>query len=1075
MKKLLSFALAFSLLVSSLAFSTFSVKATSDPADYYDLETCNNIEPLHANQPWCQTVGPISDLSYYGTRSGSWALSDVSDSGKGIELTPGWDGAGAALPAMQFSVYGVYGNAEYAAKASEIKQKWNEAKDFRFWIKNDLAQDLSVSFTMIISGSFIGTSSIALVPGAGTYLIDEYGKKVSPEVIYDTVTIPQGFTGYIVFPTKINRSSTSPDTTCGFSVSGWHWGYIDSSSVLDFSNITSFSTDIRAKYEAAGEAKNLKLFVDAFKFGMVENAGVVTEENNDTVILEDFNSAINQNVGTTVSNRTSLLSDMSYYGFKNGSQSITANGQEGKGLALSPDWSSTSNPPIMAFNIYGVSATGRFNANAQKIKDSYKTCTDLRFYVNNPLVSDVKMSFEMFLSGIKNGTASDVPFALNPYTGCYLINSEDEIITPVFADNNYAFIVPAGFTGYVVIPNKINTNSTIQDQEAGLSVGQYYWPSFGASDVIDLSNITTFRIDIRPTTIASSDEEKAKTIILDSFTLNMVQPVIETFDPNATSYMLESFNGALDTEVGVSGGSRIGLVADLNYFNTRNGSLSIAANGIDAEGLALSPNWNGTEKYLPVIQFSLNGGTGKGAYAGKADIINEAYAKARDIRFYIDNPLSTELSAAVQFNLSGQAQVIKVITYKGAYLINSDNKKVKTRYDEANETIIIPAGFKGYLVTPTTINKSKDSPDASCGLTVSKWSYDTVTIPENVTLANIIQLDIHVRTTIEASEINKTKKIILDSFMLDFEETVIEDAPVEVLDPNATSYVFENFEDAINSDVGSAEGTRTGPVSDMSFYKFRNGMLTISDTANSGKSMAIQPNWNGTEQGLPIIDFELYGANGKGMYQSKNDIIRSAWAKAKSMQLWIKNDLSDDITFSFNLMMTGFKDAQGNDSAIALTPYLGAYLLDNNGTKIDPMFTDGDTTIIIPANFEGYVVIPTKINFDNETSDSTCGLTISRWHWDMYKSASASAKNIKLENLYSIIFDFRTIIDPASSDLTKKIYIDNFTVNLGAANASTNSPNTGDSRTQLILLFAVFFTTPILFTLNRKRKRYNNR
>lgn len=1066
MKKLLRLLLAFSLLISSLTFSMLSVKAADDTAAYYDLETCDNIEPLHANQPWCQTVGPVSDLSYYNTRNGSWSLSDVSESGKGLEITPNWDGAQTNLPAIQFSVYGIYGNAEYAPKAAEIKEKWNAAKDLRFWLKNDLTQDLSLSFSLGVSGDFIGTSTISLVPGAGTYLIDEYGKKIIPTVQYDTVTIPQGFTGYVVFPTKINRNSTTPDATCGFSVSGWHWGYINDSSVISFSNIVSFSTDIRVSSEAAGEAKNLKLYLDSFKFGMVENAGIVAEEDTTKIILEDFNSAINANVGTTVSNRISILSDMSYYGFKNGSLSITENGEEGRGLALSPDWSDGTKPPILAFNIYGASATGRFNANAQKIKDSYKTCTDLRFYVNNPLAGEIAMTFDLFLSGIKNGTASDVPFALNPYTGCYLIDANGEIVDLAFTNNNYSFLIPAGFSGYVVVPNKINTNSATPDPEAGLSVGQYYWPSFGTADVIDLANIKAFNIDIRPVNVASTDEEKAKQIVLDSFSLNMVKPVIETLDPDATSYMLESFNGAANSEVGVLDGARIGLVADLNYFDTRNGSLAITTNGNDGEGLSLTPNWDGTEKYLPVIQFALNGAIGKGAYKGKSDLINQAFAKAKDIRFYVDNPLTTEITAAVQFTLSGQAQPIKIITYKGAYLVNKDNKKVKTRYDEINETLVIPAGFKGYLVTPLTINLNKENPDADCGLTVSKWSFDTVTVPQNVVIANLIQMDVHVRTTVEAGDVNKSKKIILDSFMLNFNTETLEYAPVETLDPNATSYVFENFEDAQDADVGSTEGTRTGPVSDMSYYKFRNGTLSINDKVKSGKVLAIQPNWNGPEEGLPIIDFELYGANGKGLYQSKNDIIRSAWARAKSMQFWVKNDLSDDITFSFNLMIPGFKDAQGKDSAIALVPYLGTYLIDKNGQKVDPMFTDGDTTIIIPAYFEGYVVIPTKINYDKETSDSTCGLTISRWHWDMYKNN----EKIKLENLYSIIFDFRTIVTPASSDLTKKIYMDNFMVNL----TTSDSPNTGDDPMLKIILIslAVSATLLIIFACGKKI-RYN--
>lgn len=236
------------------------------------------------------------------------------------------------------------------------------------------------------------------------------------------------------------------------------------------------------------------------------------------------------------------------------------------------------------------------------------------------------------------------------------------------------------------------------------------------------------------------------------------------------------------------------------------------------------------------------------------------------------------------------------------------------------------------------------------------------------------------------------------------------------------TYMLESFDGLKSSDIGVADAGITSPVSDMTYFGNRNGSVAISANGEDKECLEMTPKWAGKQKGLPIIQFDVCGMYGSGKYVSNKNKIMANWQKAEGLRLWIKNTLTDDISFSFEMFLSGFKNAKGENTTCSLVPYLGTYLVYEDGTKEQPMFIEGDTAFIVPTGFTGWIVIPTSIAGSEEfpQGDESCGMTVNRWYWDLIKNPS----DVTIKKMAGFMLDIRTIAEASATDINSKIYID---------------------------------------------------
>lgn len=236
------------------------------------------------------------------------------------------------------------------------------------------------------------------------------------------------------------------------------------------------------------------------------------------------------------------------------------------------------------------------------------------------------------------------------------------------------------------------------------------------------------------------------------------------------------------------------------------------------------------------------------------------------------------------------------------------------------------------------------------------------------------------------------------------------------------AYMLEDFNGLKTSDVGITEGGVTSPVSDMTYFGNKNGSLAIAPNGEEKECLELTPKWDGKQKNLPIMQFDVCGIYGSGKYVSNKNKIMANWQKAEGFRLWIKNGLTDDISFSFEMFLSGFKNEKGENTTLSLVPYLATRLIYDDGTEEEPMFIEGDTALIIPAGFSGWVVVPTTIagSEDYAQGDESCGLTVNRWYWDLVKNPG----DVTIRKMAGFMLDIRTIAEASAADQKSKIYID---------------------------------------------------
>lgn len=245
---------------------------------------------------WWNRVSPLSDLSYFGKKSGAiaWNASAGSGGTGGLVITPDWSGAAEDGPVMQMGIFAVSGTNRYASdsdgavRRDEILEKWKTAKDLRFYMDNRTGQDAWVSFGLTVTQ---GATTFPLAISYGAYLLDEAGNKTVPNFAVlgnRFLIVPPDYQGYVVVPSTVSMDGMDP--SCGMTVDSFYLDTVKNAGITSGSmmelaaSISNFQLDIRCMQGLGVANPDKTLVLDDFSLSMVDGYGMAQPE-----LLGDLN------------------------------------------------------------------------------------------------------------------------------------------------------------------------------------------------------------------------------------------------------------------------------------------------------------------------------------------------------------------------------------------------------------------------------------------------------------------------------------------------------------------------------------------------------------------------------------------------------------------------------------------------------------------------------------------------------------------------------------------------------------------------------------------------------------------
>lgn len=753
------------------------------------------------------------------------------------------------------------------------------------------------------------------------------------------------------------------------------------------------------------------------------------------------------------------------------------------GLVVTPDWS--GQPAITQFRVYGVCGTARYEGDfdaqgprRNEILSNWKNAYDLRFRLDNSTGQSLNLDLEMMVKE----AGADIALSINQ--GAYLL-CDGKKMAPAFVNpyGNFMMVIPAGFSGEVVVPATVSMDGS--DESAGMKVSAWYLNRVPAGAEITRETIAAsvygFLLDLRATESNPSNTAEHN-IFLDDFRLALTEnagveeeeePGRSNLDPDAKSFMAEDFQNITQNELGNLNG-RVGPVTDMSYWELPSGRLVPAS---DNQALGLLFDWeNATGNKLPVMQFEVLGLLGKGAYASDRLTRLDAMGRAKYLELDVSNPFTQPVTLHIFIDIlleDGKTTRLSFYGGSGDILLKSEGGGVNKVQFKGQHELLIPAGFTGTLSVPTKV--SLDATDAQAGFTVNEYFAEALANRnQTVDIYHASNIICDVRATAMAEAGETSQPLILDNFFLRFTQRDINDEEVEEplppRKPVVTDgfYMLEDFEDDTWKEfardlVGMDAWNRVSQC--VPLEKENIGTVAWSQSAGEKQSagLLLTPDWSDK---APLMQFRVHAVSGMARYAgeydgfSRRSEIQEMWKKASDLRFYLENRTGEGVHVSFNLIL----DYKGKELALGINQ--GSYLLDENGKAHHPNFVCpyGDLLISVPAGFRGYLVIPATVSYDGTVG--TAGMKLSTWYADRVSPDVQITNEDIGAGIKEFLLDVRASKKRTSNTEQNDLIFDNFKLSVNGAEYENHK--TGDSFP--IAAAAVFMAALPAVWLTKKRR-----